>query len=160
MKEFYFDILRTLLCLVTLIGTPIVYCKWQVKKAKRFIETAKKNKNYAIARAVKSSRIAGRRGSVHTHDHYASNRVRYEYVVNGKKYKKIYYFDGENYSIGGVAPDTIKLYYRSGHPRKVVTSVPKKWDQANVAMGIILGIIFTIFVANFHNLLSLIRVTG
>lgn len=156
MKEFYFDILRPLLCLAALIGTPIFYCKWQVKKAKRFIEIAKKNKNYTTARAVKLSTVAGSRGSVHTHDHYASTRVRYEYMVNGKKYKKIYYFDGENYSIGGVTPDTITLYYRPRHPRKVMTSVPKKWNQANIAIGIILGIIFAVFVANLHNLLGLI----
>lgn len=156
MKNFYFDIIRPLLSIISLIGTPIFYCRWQVKKAQRFIDTAKKNKHYAIAKVVKTSHIAGSRGSVNTHDHYASTRARYEYTVNGKKYKKTYYFDRENYSIGGSAPDTIKLYYRPGNPRKVITGVPDKRDNANIAIGIILGIILAIFFGNLHNLLSLI----
>lgn len=156
MGEFYFNVIRPLICLSLLIGTPVFYCRWQVKKAERFIEAAKKNKNYTTARAVKSSRVPGKRGSINTHAHYASNRVKYEYTVNGKKYKKVYYFDGENYCIPGTAPGTITIYYRPGNPRKVVTGVPDKMDQANIAIGIILGIVLTVLVANLHNLLSLL----
>ncbi len=89
------------------------------KKSDKFIEKAKANGNYVIGEEVKSQYYPSWRDDNGTY-HEESYKVIYEYIVNGKKYKKkLYYYDNEY-------PLKQNIYYKAGNPRKSIAGTEDK----------------------------------
>lgn len=89
------------------------------KESEKFREIAKAKGNYVIGREIKSKYYSSWRddnGNYHE-DRY---KVIYEYIVNGKKYKKKLYYRDSKY------PIEQNIYYKSGNPRTSIAETETK----------------------------------
>lgn len=85
-------------------------------KDEKFIEKAKEEGHYIIARKVHSKWRPGRRkNGKRNHPYYI---VKYEYSVNGKKYTKKLIVDAYR---GKIPRDEVKVYYNLRRPGKGIT---------------------------------------
>ena len=89
-------------------------------KSQKFIEKAKAKGNYVIGREVNSKyNSSWTDDDGHYHEEYY--KVTYEYVVNGKIYKKKLKYTDNKY------PSEQNIYYKPGKPRKSIAETETKF---------------------------------
>ena len=89
-------------------------------KADKFREKARAKGNYVVGREIKSKYYSSWRddNGKYYEDKY---KVIYEYIVNGKTYKKKLYYKNSNY------PREQNIYYKTGNPRNSIAETERKY---------------------------------
>ena len=122
-----------------------IYYVWYIKtpsKLEKKIQKAKENGNIVTATCVKTQFLAGRLDEETDSLKYGKQVVTYEYVVNGKKYKKKYSYQLPG-SVSIDYPYTLKLYYDEKNPRKVYTGSGNKHANGYLkALGVWILFVF------------------
>ena len=117
-------------------------------KSQKFKEKAKAKGNYVIGREVYSKyNSSWKDDDGRYHEEYY--RVTYEYVVNGKKYKKKLKYTDNKY------PSEQNIYYKPGRPRKSIAETEKNMDLCIYWHGFVYLFLYFLEYQYCHGLLLL-----
>lgn len=106
-------------------------------KSEKFKEKAKVKGNFVIGREVKSKYYSSWRDDDEKY-HEEYYRVTYEYIVDGKKYKKKLNYKNSNY------PLEQNIYYKAENPRKSIAETESK--KGFIYTMLCMSIPFSIFI--------------
>jgi len=122
------------------------------KKSEKFIEKAHAHNNYVLAEAI-DRKYYKPWESDNGHYHPEKYKVTYEYIVNGKKYKKNIYYGNTDY------PWKLIIYYSGRNPRIAIAENEEKKGiiytllQCIAPLSIFFGIpIFSILISKIISL--------